>query len=503
MNKIQSEDESVSGKSYKRKLQEGLFAQSDRVVKNEHQLLQKRKRSEGQSDSEHTSPKKKKIKREPESDVDVSATKHKTNGHNHSESCDESYLDLKVEAEQLFAAPLVKTKKKKNKSKKRKDFMSDEINYQESLLEGGETAEEDSSTQYAEVQEASATTQVNTETVQDIKKKNKKCSNNDPDDSSKKDNKQTPQAKQQPNPPVNTSVSFHTLSKSVNHSPRISERIQFEEDESSERETSQLQSSKQSTKSSKLKSYLTNNINLKPLTTKLKTQPVLTADDEVWIVRCPKDVDVDAFQNKDLMLEGKSKLKLNGPTYEGVMDDESENMCILSSEQTNYITISVPVKGCLNLRKRIPKSHIRDETMFSNQTNFIPLPETKCRHPLFGSNYRKAIKLPADVAERLRAPPARAAYERANMRRTRCRAHSVQQHDPLLNSPKAEPNRESSVKPEEESDQLVISKKKKKKRKHLNSEEIGSKKNKRMKHDLESAEAWESAQAIEENLFNF
>ncbi|KOB64032.1 Uncharacterized protein OBRU01_24595, partial [Operophtera brumata] len=451
MNKTNSENESVSGKNYKKKLQEELFAQSN----GEHLQRKERKRkfSEEPSACEPVgSPKKNKIKRESESDIDLS-TKYKTNGHYRSEcydSYDESHLNLKVKDEQHFATPSpTKTKKKRSKSKSNSAILNEVFceakNKRENL---GDCIDEDT----------------------DGRKQNVDAS-------------------------VNRSGSFNNLRESVKRTPTISERIQFEEDESSD--VNQRQTTKTSTKSSNLNIFLKENLNLKPFPGTLNAKSVLTVDDDVWIVTCPKEVDVDAFENKEFTLEGKCKLKLNGQTYEGTVDNESGNMSMLSSEQSTFVIKTLLVKGCLNFRKRIPKSHIQDDVMLNNQTNFIPLPETKCRHPLFGTGYRRAIRLPASVAGRLHAHPGRHHKQRG--------APSQECSDPFIRSTKAEFSSESSVKPEFESDQTqtVSIKKNKKKRKHSYSKEALPRETKRIKHNLESAEAWESEQAIEENLFNF
>lgn len=569
MNKTNSENESVSGKSFKKKLQEELFAQSNGVADEKVQFQhknRKRKLTKEPLESEQVgSPKKKKIKREPESDIDVS-TKFKANGYNCSksyDSYDESHLNFQVKDEQHFAAPSTnkkkknrnksidnsailsdelyettnkknerksmkhsseetefeddklnelvqqeneyherKTKKKKKKSKRRKDStMSDEIEHQQRQIEAV-------AARVSPTRESESNGTILVETAQQKEKiKNKKrlskSSIADPADCIDKD---AHGRKQKVDAPVNRSVSFINLTETVKRTPRISERIRFEEDECSDVDTNQLQNSNTSAKSSKLKTFLEENFNLKPFTSELNTRSVLTDDDEIWIVTCPKEVDVDAFENKEFTIEGKCKIKLSGQTYEGTVDNESGNRSILSSEQSSYVIKNLRIKGCLNFHKRIPKSHIQDDVMVNNQTNFIPLPETKCRHPLFGTGYRKAIKLPASVTERLQAPPEPRAARHKNKRSQKERkAYSQESSDPFVSSTKAEFSPESSVKPEVESDQTqtVSAEKKKKKKKHSTGAEAAPREKKRIKHNLDSAEAWESEQAIEENLFNF
>ena len=285
---------------------------------------------------------------------------------------------------------------------------------------------------------------------------------------------------------------------------RISDRIRFEDDEDDiNTESSHIEHeshSENNKKPLKLQNFIKTHPNLKPLSQTFNTSPELTPDDEIWILKCPTELNIKDFDKTTLNIHGKCKIKVSGQTYEGSAEEEqSDIISLLTMEQNKYKIRNVPLCGIINLRKRIPKAHFRDDNiMVNNQTNFIPLPETKCRHPLFGSNYKKALKIPAAIAERLNVQDTEDSLARTSKRKHK--KDKKERNALELNNIQAQID--ITMKPEPE---LPIEKreKKKKKRKMVDDEVPTPKKAKRIKHDPDSAEAWESEKAIEENLFNF
>uniref|UniRef100_A0A2A4J9E9 Uncharacterized protein n=1 Tax=Heliothis virescens TaxID=7102 RepID=A0A2A4J9E9_HELVI len=280
----------------------------------------------------------------------------------------------------------------------------------------------------------------------------------------------------------------------------ISDRIRFEDDEDTNIESSQLEHdnySHNNKKSSKLKQFLKANPNLKMITDTFNNNRNLTLDDEIWILKCPKDIDINNFHDTTLNIFEKCKIKVGGQSFEGSTEEQSGTISLLTMERSGSKIKSVPLRGIVNLRKRIPKAHFRDDNiMMNDQTNFIPLPETKCRHPLFGSNYKKALKIPAAVAERLNV-------QHSEKSRTE-KKKKKNKKDKSLSEQVCTEEEQSDIIMKPDPENLVTKlEKKKKKRKIVDDEGPVPKKIKRVKHDPESAEAWESEKAIEENLFNF
>lgn len=267
---------------------------------------------------------------------------------------------------------------------------------------------------------------------------------------------------------------------------RMSERIQFED------EVTDMQNKVQ------LSKYIKSSIHLRPCHFMAMNAQDLTDDNDVWLIRCPQEVKVEFFQDKKWNLDSKCKIKLDQQTYEGEVSDNKSNVTVLCAKNDKAVLKNVAISGCITFRRRLPKAHIEENNiMINNQTNFIPLPDTKCRHPLFGVNYKKSVKLPRSVAERLR--PALGVTPSLNSikKKKRRDRRKSEADDEDYSAP---------TKVEQETAAIthsVATKKKKSKRKHSTSTEESAPRHKRTKRDLESADAWDSEKAIEENLFNF
>lgn len=284
--------------------------------------------------------------------------------------------------------------------------------------------------------------------------------------------------------------------QSKNNPARLLDRIRFEEDPDSDTDVIR----ENNDTSSFLKKFLQQNENLQPISKIFQNGSAITNDDEIWILKCPHDIDVQKLHNTDFQLDSKSKIKINGETYCGNLDENETKITVMTSNKNNFIIKNIVANGTIHFRKRLPKPHVQeDNVMVNNQTDFIPLPETKCRHPLFGSNYKDAINV------RVRRPRADSAvtdlevstiHEKKKKKKKHKKDHEIE--------PKVEIDKEMSLekspKIENEPDVLV---KKAKKRKHTSNDESYKKKSKRIKLEPDSAEAWESEKAIEENLFNF
>lgn len=279
--------------------------------------------------------------------------------------------------------------------------------------------------------------------------------------------------------------------------PRLSDRITFEDD--SDTELNHTYNNATVAASIKLTKFIKTIDNMKLISQEISPGSNLTCDDEVWIVHCPKDIDVASFCDTEINVNGKGKVKVGGQTYDTTLDsDGCGTTAGLMMAGGKYQINNLPQSGIIKFRKRIPKAHFRDDNiMVNNQTNFIPLPETKCRHPLFGANYKKALKIPSAVAQQLNSlnePEEIFTLEKRKKKKHRRDKDIVKDEE---TDSKCEVSTIPTCEPVENGD------KKRKKRKRLEEEGPAPKKIKKIKHDPESAEAWESERAIEQNLFNF
>ncbi|XP_053602790.1 putative uncharacterized protein DDB_G0282133 isoform X2 [Plodia interpunctella] len=267
---------------------------------------------------------------------------------------------------------------------------------------------------------------------------------------------------------------------------RITDRIRFELDDSDATDRDKVDLS-----SSKLKHFQETNSNLSPIVNKPRNNSIITSDDEIWILKCPRDINVGTLKDVEFVLDKKCKFKINGETYHGTVANDIEKIAITSYAETGFVIKNLPLNGVVHVRKRIPKSHVQDDSMLmQSQNQFIPLPETKCRHPFFGADYKKAIKVPKRIAQYLKAEQNEVQSPEEEMRERKKNKKRMRE------SLKEEPQEE--VVTEEVIPEKI---KKAKKRKHDDSDEIPAKKSKKKKH--ESSEVWDSEKAIEENLFNY
>lgn len=269
----------------------------------------------------------------------------------------------------------------------------------------------------------------------------------------------------------------------------ISDRLKFEDDDTTD--YSSVPNKVDENWPRQITNFVKFKKNITHATFNVQEDHFVSEDDDIWIVKCPHEFDIKDFLNVNLTLDNKCKIKLNGQTYEGVLDDSIQRVPILAYGDTKNkpVVKNMPVVGLTKFRKRIPKAHIPDQGMLpASQNTFIPLPETKCRHPLFGANYKKAIKIPSAVAERLNG-------------------HNASVQEPSLMDtckPKKKKHKKEKCKVENDSHnetEAAPAAKKKRKRKH--SDEVDGGGGKRVKRDSDSAEAWDSEQAIKNNLFGF
>ncbi|XP_060800915.1 uncharacterized protein LOC106130822 isoform X2 [Amyelois transitella] len=335
---------------------------------------------------------------------------------------------------------------------------------------------------------------------------------------------------------------------------RITDRILFEQDDS-DNSTDKLNVS------SRIKLLQKENSNLQPVINKSSNENVITDDDEIWILKCPSDINIKNLKDSEFNMDKKCKFKMNGETYHGSVEYNVKKMTVTSFEQDQCVIRNVPLNGVVYLKKRIPKQFVQDECLLlQSQNQCIPLPETKCRHPLFGAHYKKAIKVPKKIAEKLKedqngdlSPEQHTKVKKKKKKRLRESLEDVEtdhdlpqvngviespvkkdknkKHDDTIETPikKAKKRKheeyadstESPVKKDKRikqedtieipverakkkrhDDSLEVPVKRAKKRKHDDSIEVPVKKAKKKKHN-ESSEVWDSEKAIEENLFNY
>lgn len=266
---------------------------------------------------------------------------------------------------------------------------------------------------------------------------------------------------------------------------KICDRIQFEDEIEM---NGHVSDSSEVTEPKKIRRYLKSNPHLKPVSiTEVKL--LISKDDDVWILHCPQGIDITQLENSDITVDEKCKMKIDGQTFHGNLDTEFNSITVLNYHKMKPVIKNLSINGMVNFRKKIPRPHYyEDNVVVNNQTNFIPLPDTKCRHPLFGSDYKRAIKIPTAVKARLRAVQDE---ELEEVQEVKCERKRKKKH-----------KKEKIVVDEcDVVDNKAEVPRKKRKHLHIDEEEPAPKKSKKIKHDPDKV--WESEEAIKESLFNF
>ncbi|CAG4936353.1 unnamed protein product [Colias eurytheme] len=504
------------------------YSNEEKHVEQKHSKKAKKRKNSIENNAE--SPKKKRIKTEPVSDVDAKSSETKIKQEldlgragDSDTSFNDTYLNLRVKEE--HASDHIKQKKAK-KNKKKKSSVNSDTDESKVKVDKEHEFEEDSRQSLIledkiTVEETVVTKPENYHSVDDesyIKPKKKKkkrkqiCDDNDISEIQTSLNNGTnfnEEVEYNGVQPDHSIVEIGSADESIQNShdfgkskenPKISDRIKFEDDtteiEFNNHNDSTIIEENMAAPSKQMKRYIIENPNLQKLNIKIGNKKFFVTEmDEVWLFKCPRDVELAHLSGIKLDVSSKSKVKINGKNYDTTVDDNICRLPILSyTAEHRAIIRNVKLNGCINLKKRLPKTHpLENEIMENDQMSFIPLPETKCRHPFFGVHYKKSIKIPAKTAERLKENPE--THDDVDEVRKKKKKHKKEKRLEVDMEP-----------PEVETVEAVAIRKKKKasKRKHSEVDESPPPKKKRLKHNPEaSAETWESEQAIEETLFNF
>ncbi|KAG6465433.1 hypothetical protein O3G_MSEX015147 [Manduca sexta] len=549
------DEDSDYGKNYKKNLHKKLLIKNNADDQYEqespHPKEKKTKRKKLDDDDEDiVSPKKKKIKLEPESDVDTPKKKKKKRLEQQQpeESFDMSnvelsqdYDDLNITVKEELSPPSKSkkqrkstqsntsissnhdleysmnnikeeesntesqeiscagdndetfSKKKKKKSKKRKHSIceDDNVTPEDNCSDGSTTYSQNNDTDT--IIKKSPIKKEKSKHKQEIKKEYNSSSDQldlSSDHDSDKLHKQDNKRKSHENSVGNSSKNHEKVNKRMS---KISDGLKCEDANNSLMDTSTI-NKVDMTKSRKLKKFLKINENLKQISSSEHNEWTLNSDDEIWAVRCPQNIDVHSFLGTKIKLDRKCKVKIDDQTLVGKMNSESTYLTVLSSEHNDYVIKKLPLCGTLHLHTKVPKVLVPDNIILNNENDFVPLPNTKKRHPLFGSNYKKAIKVPSAVAQKLNESFNDSISENITKKKKKKKHKNDYSMD--IDNEQMEETHESIP----TDNTSFSSKKKNKKRKHDADNEHSS--TKCVKHNADASAVWESEQAIEENLFN-
>ncbi|XP_031767382.2 myb-like protein X isoform X2 [Galleria mellonella] len=493
--------------------------ENNQTIKTEFEKSNKRKVKQYLNDSdENNSPKKKRIKIEVESDTDfykkkdrkgkdVSIDVSQISSIHPDNYDDEYYLDIKVKQE--ITDKNIKVKKKYSKS----SFDLNNQSENEILPKSSEINKQKKSNHHLNesvnrhiVNEDSASETSEANFGQNKNEKYVMYNHNDTDNKSEKLKTQQDYTKNA-NKIKSEAISRDSISsedissneentnkkhierKSLQQSLTFVNGNNFEDENESIHE--EHRKKEKTTYSTIFKTISKGNDNLKPVLNKNQKNSIISNDDEIWILKWPQKIDVKTLTKNEITLGSKCKIKINDNTYCGSIENNVNKVTVMSLQQDNYVINNLNLNGIINFRKRIPKLHLQDDvSLTKNQPNFAFLPEANCRHPLFGSDFKRALKQPHFVANQLKENETEILMMQDENRK---------KHKKLKKHLKEEKD-EENITIETEYD----AHKKSRKRKYSdNKSKHSTKKMKVLSSNPESAEAWKSEKAIEETLFNF
>lgn len=194
-------------------------------------------------------------------------------------------------------------------------------------------------------------------------------------------------------------------------------------------------------------------------------------DDEVWLLQCPKTIDIDALINRKIKIPGKTHHEHIESVAEGY--SKQQNVTLATTSNRGYTIKTVPVSGRIFIRERLKIQNL-DETQNESLTNpnkgseRIKFPDDlKIRHPLHGADYEDKIEVKPAVAERLK----QATRTSSKVKKQKRNRSGVERRTVEVARIKQEENNE-----------VVVKKEKKRKRKHEDSaEEDSTHKSKKIK----------------------
>lgn len=128
-------------------------------------------------------------------------------------------------------------------------------------------------------------------------------------------------------------------------------------------------------------------------------------ENEIWLLQCPKNMNVNELQNQKIKMPGRSNINGNEAVS---MEFEKGKEChafAYCNRKGSYVLRLLPVRGTIVVRDRLKAAETVSEERVeecSSPAKRVPVPKVRIRHPLLGSNYEDKIKLDESIEKRLK-----------------------------------------------------------------------------------------------------
>lgn len=158
--------------------------------------------------------------------------------------------------------------------------------------------------------------------------------------------------------------------------------------------------------SSNLTSYLDNKPSLSVTTTKKPLFSIqdITSDDEIFIIHCPKAIDLHQLTAKKIKSAGKKTITEKNIVLDvesiPCTDDVNYSTLLCSDSGRKSQTISFKPAAIVKIKKRIDE--IPATLEHTPMQSGVPYPKNlKVRHPIHGFNFEEIIQLPGKIKQRI------------------------------------------------------------------------------------------------------
>lgn len=126
----------------------------------------------------------------------------------------------------------------------------------------------------------------------------------------------------------------------------------------------------------------------------------ISGDDEVWLVQCPRSMDVSELLNNKIKLPGKTTIK-NVETI-AVEYQTPKTLTFGCKSKKKYSLKNLNFDGSIVIREKLQTVKKEKDFHFPKPER-VPFPgNLKERHPLLGFNFGESIELPEKVLAKLK-----------------------------------------------------------------------------------------------------
>lgn len=136
-----------------------------------------------------------------------------------------------------------------------------------------------------------------------------------------------------------------------------------------------------------------------------KIEDIDLTENEVWLLQCPKGLDVKALEHEKLKIPGRTNLAGFEAVSVDFIEGKQQHSFAYRNRNGRYDLRLLPIRGTIVMRNRLKAAdNITAERIEEccPPSKRVPLPsKIRVRHPLLGFDYEEKLNLNKDVTERL------------------------------------------------------------------------------------------------------